>query len=428
MVIHVLGGLVGGLFGGLIVVGAIILLKAMMDFVGRETALWAIAVPLVGLTLTTLVLHGFGRRPDQPARWLRRWRTFPPDAIRSDITGDVVHTAGEEERFPWRLAPIRTAAIFTTVGFGAAMGTEAPAAYLGVAAAAGETDRGNRWRRLLRPAALAGGAAGVAALMGLPLVGAAYILEMGRRNRAPISVERLTAGLIGGLIGWGIDVVFHLNLIRLIRPNEAPRSFPQALLTALFIGALSGTITAVAGWSIEKAKKWKASPARRLLIGGMVTAATALTLVIIAEPIAAVGPGGGAILWAENSPNALPLALLAVAILRAVATTAAVAAGGTGGIFVPFIAVGDLAGRVFAPGLGLSSDLAAASGAAGGIAGGYHLPITAAAMVLGLGGPPTAQLTCLASVAIAWVAGAVTVSMLDRLKRLPPVAGPAPAH
>ena len=125
---------------------------------------------------------------------------------------------------------------------------------------------------------------------------------------------------------------------------------------------------------------------------------TALLLAKIASPSAAVGPGGGAILWAENV-NALPLTLLAVCLLRAVATTAAVAAGGCGGVFVPFLAVGDLAGRVFAPGLGVGNDLAGAAGAAGGIAGGYRLPLTAVAMVLGVGGPPLATLTCLATVA-----------------------------
>ena len=62
------------------------------------------------------------------------------------------------------------------------MGTEAPAAYLGVAAGVVAGRSRSRWRRLLRPAALAGGAAGVGALMGIPLVGTAFMLELGRRT------------------------------------------------------------------------------------------------------------------------------------------------------------------------------------------------------------------------------------------------------
>jgi H+/Cl- antiporter ClcA len=97
---------------------------------------------------------------------------------------------------------------------------------------------------------------------------------------------------------------------------------------------------------------------------------------------------------------------------------AAVAAGGCGGVFVPFLAVGDLAGRVFAPGLGVSHDLAGASGAAGGIAGGYRLPVTAAFMVLGVGGPPRASLTCLGAIVFAWLASLGVEVVLVRLSEL----------
>lgn len=70
-------------------------------------------------------------------------------------------------------------------------------------------------------------------------------------------------------------------------------------------------------------------------------------------------------------------------------------------MFVPFLAIGDIAGRVFAPGLQVGADLAGAAGAAGGIAGGYRLPLTAVAMVLGVGGPHASMLTCLAVVVVA---------------------------
>ena len=429
---HGLGGLFGGLVGGFVVVGVTLALKAGLELVSGQATWVLIVVPLLGLGLAVLVLQGIGVSEAAPGetprvrRW-QAWRTFPRDAIRADITGDVVDTAGEEERFPWRLAPIRLLAIFATVGLGGAMGTEAPACYLGVAAGDCLADRGRRWRQFLRPAAVGGGAAGVAALMGIPLVGTAYVLELGRRRNAPLSIERVVAALIGGIIGWGIDVTFGLSLIRLVVPHEPPRNFAQAAITAVFIGALSGVITGLAGSAIYRAKKWHASPAVRLALGGLAAGVTAVALALIAGPSAAVGPGGGAILWAENN-NALPAILLVVAVLRAVATTAATAAGGCGGVFVPFLAVGDLAGRVFAPGLGVGNDLAGSAGAAGGIAGGYRLPFTAVAMVLGVGGPPLATLTCLATVGFAFLAAAGAQSMLEKIKRLPPFARRAEAH
>jgi chloride channel protein, CIC family len=413
-----LGAVLGGLLGGLLVVGVTLVLKAGMDFVGGQDTRVAVIVPLLGLVVAVLVLQGYGKSPDAGGGSRgSSWRTFPAGAVRADISGDVVDSAGQEERFPWRLAPIRTLAILATVGSGGAMGTEAPAAYLGVAAGAWAGDRGRWWRRLLRPAALAGGAAGVAALMAIPLVGTAFMLELGRRRRAALSPERVAAALIGGFIGWGINAAFDLNLIRLVVPKEAPASFAQAAITALFIGVASGAISSLNALAVYRAKNWQASPGVRLALGGAAAVVTALVLARIAAPGAAVGPGGGAILWAE-SVNALPLTLLAVCLLRALATTAAVAAGGCGGVFVPYLAVGDIAGRVFAPGLGIGNDLAGAAGAAGGIAGGYRLPLTAVAMVLGVGGPRLATLTCLVTVLVAFLAGAATESAFGRFREI----------
>lgn len=402
----VLGAIVGGLAGGFLVVGVTLVLKAGIDFASVQGAWYVVVVPVLGLAAAVAVLHAYGLDAtppfDKPQK--RPWRAFHPEVARADISADVVRTAGEEERFPWRLAPIRAAAILATVCSGAAMGTEAPAAYLGVATGAAVGDRGQWWRRLLRPAAVAGGAAGVAALMAIPLVGTAFMLELGKRNRAPLTGERIAAALTGGLIGWGINAAFGLNLIRLVVPNESPSNLLQAVVAAVCIGTASGVISSLAGMAVYRAKKWKASPGVRLALGGAATMAIALALVLIASPSAAVGPGGGAILWAESVPS-LPLALLAVCLLRAAATVAAVAAGGCGGVFVPFLAVGDIAGRVFAPALGVGNDLAGAAGAAGGIAGGYRLPFTAVAMVLGVGGPPRATLDCVAAATVAFFTG-----------------------
>jgi chloride channel protein, CIC family len=61
------------------------------------------------------------------------------------------------------------------------------------------------------------------------------------------------------------------------------------------------------------------------------------------------------------------------------------------------------------------ADLAGAAGAASGLSGGYHLPITAVALVLGQGGNHLAMLTCLATVVVAAYAGAGTARLLDRI-------------
>ena len=131
-----LGGVVGGSAAAVLVVGITETIKALLAVVSRQHTWVLILVPLLGLTLSVLILHGFGLSEEQSSQrpqWAAAWRTFPPHAIRSDLTGDIVESAGREERFPWRLAPIRLLAIYATVGLGAAMGTEKPAAYFGVA-------------------------------------------------------------------------------------------------------------------------------------------------------------------------------------------------------------------------------------------------------------------------------------------------------
>jgi H+/Cl- antiporter ClcA len=413
-----LGAVLGGSIAALLVVGFIEVLKALLAVVSKQNSWVIIVAPLIGLGLSVLVLYGFGVSEGQTSRvpkWAAKWRTFPPGAARSHLTDDMVSSAGAEERFPWRLAPIRVLAIFVTVGLGGPMGTEAPAAYLGVATGAA---LGARWSSLLRPAAVGAGAAGVAALMGIPLVGSAYILELERRHKAPLNVERVTAALVGGLVGWVVNVYLGVNLIRLVVPKEPPHSIYQALVTALLIGVLSGSITSISGAAIYRAKAWQASPIVRLEIGGLVLGAAAIMIAMIASPGAAIGPGGGAITWVESATGTAAFTVLAVDVLRAIATTASAAAGGCGGLFVPFLAIGDLAGRAFAPSLAIPSDLAGAAGAAGGISGGYHLPFTAVALVLSQGGPHLAVLTCLATVLVAAFAGTGSAKLLDRILSL----------
>jgi len=424
--IGALGGLVGGLAGATTAVIVTEVIKQILAVVSRQGLVGLIVFPLVGLVIAVVILQGYHRgealqtlAPDSARpRFRRRWSLnslSPRDVIRADLSADLLATAGLEERFPWRLAPVRALAIVATVGLGAPMGTESPAAHLGTAAGVWLGDRGHWWRRLTRSAGLGGGAAGVSVLVGIPLVGTAFMLELGQRRSIPLSTERVMATLMGGLVGWVINKAFNLDLIRLNVPHTAPADLVVALGTALLAGLMAGTIASLTGLAIYWARGWQQSaPIFRLVLGGLGVAATTIVIAAIATPASAIGPGTGAAVWSEIT-DAGGFTLLAVAVLRAGATTAAVIAGGCGGVFVPFLAIGDIAGRAFAPAFGVPGDLAGAAGAAGGIAGGYRLPLTAAMLVLGLGGPYTATITCLATVGVATIAGVGAALAVDRL-------------
>ncbi len=419
-------GLAGGLIGSLAAVLLTELIKLALASAGALGGHWLRVLPLLGVSLAVLVLFGLGK--GQPAqtiaprddarpggkRSLTSWYSFPHDIARADLTGDVVNASGVEERFPWHLAPLRALAILATVGLGAPMGTESPAAHIGVATGSWLGSTVPALRQLARPLAIGGGAASVSALIGIPLVGSCFMFELAERRQIPLTAPRAAAMLAGGLTGWGVNSVFNLNLIRLVVPTASPAGFLDAIEAMLFIGVLAGALTALTGEAIYWARGWRDRPLGRLLLGGGVLLALMVLISTLATPAAAFGPGGTAIVWAENNP-ASPLQLLTLSLLRAASTTAAVLAGGCGGVFVPFLAIGDLSGRVFAEPFGLPADLAGAAGAAAGIAGGYRLPLTALAMVMGVGGPGGAQLTCMATVGVAALTGVIAARAANAL-------------
>lgn len=420
------GGLLGGLVGASFAAGITEVIKRVLAVVSRHDDWVLVVAPLAGVAIAWAILHFLGRgvaeqhlddAPAAPRVRFHPWRSFPLDLARADLTADVVAAAGREERFPWRLAPLRAVAIFVTVGSGAPMGTEAPAAHLGVAA--GAALGSPPWaRRLARWTGLGGGAGAVAALMGLPLVGFVFILELGRRRRVPIAPARVLAAGSGAIVGWLVNVAFDLDLIRLAVPAVPPGGVLAGLSLTLLVGAVSGAIAALTGVAIYRVRGWESSsPVVKVLLGVLTLAVAIVILLAVAGPAAAIGPGAGAVTWADTA-GVGGASMLFVAGLRALATTAAVAAGGVGGVFVPFLAIGDVSGRALAPMLGVPPDLAGAAGAAGGISGGYRLPITAVAMVIGVGGPFAATLTCLATVMVAAGAGLAVAVALERVTNL----------
>jgi CIC family chloride channel protein len=420
------GGLLGGLIGSLVAVALTELIKWGLDLGAGLGGVWLRLLPLLGVSLAVLLLFGLGKgqpvqtiAPRQSPRQraggsLTSWYSFPHDIARADLSGDVVNASGEEERFPWSLAPLRALAILATVGLGAPMGTESPAAHIGVATGSWLGNTLPRLRQLVRPLAIGGGAASVSALIGIPLVGSFFMFELAERRQVPLTTQRAAAMLTGGLAGWGVHAWFGLNLIRLVVPKVDPGDVLAAVEATLLIGGVAGALTALTGEAIYWARGWRDRPLARLLIGGGVMVGLALLIGGLATPAAAFGPGGAAIVWAETA-GASPARLLALALLRAGSTTAAVLAGGCGGVFVPVLAIGDLSGRVFAAPLGIPADLAGAAGAAAGIAGGYRLPLTAMAMVLGVGGPDGAKVTSLATVAVAALSGLLTARATNAL-------------
>jgi H+/Cl- antiporter ClcA len=242
-------GLLGGLIGCLAAVALTELIKLSLAAAAGLGPAALRLLPLLGVGLAVLILYGLGRgqsvqtiaprqtlRPGITPGSLAAWYSFPHDIARADLTGDVVNASGLEERFPWNLAPLRALAILATVGLGAPMGTESPAAHIGVATGSWLGSSVPALRALARPLAIGGGAASVSALIGIPLVGSFFMAELAARRHIPLSAPRAAAMLAGGLSGWAVHSAFQLDLIRLVVPRVPPGGFLAALQATLCIG------------------------------------------------------------------------------------------------------------------------------------------------------------------------------------------------
>jgi hypothetical protein len=64
----------------------------------------------------------------------------------------------------------------------------------------------------------------------------------------------VTAALASGFVGWLLHIALGVELLRLVVPLEPPHTFYQAMITALVIEVLSGTITTLPGAAIHRAK------------------------------------------------------------------------------------------------------------------------------------------------------------------------------
>ncbi|MFM7642927.1 MAG: chloride channel protein, partial [Cyanobium sp.] len=265
-------GWLGGLVGSLAAVVLTELIKWSLAASGGLGGVWLRLFPLLGVSLAVLILFGLGKgQPVQTiaprdttsasgSRSLTSWYSFPHDIARADLTGDVVNASGVEERFPWSLAPLRALAILSTVGLGAPMGTESPAAHIGVATGSWLGSAVPGLRQLARPLAIGGGAASVSALIGIPLVGSFFMFELAERRQVPLTLRRAAAMLTGGLAGWGVNAWFGLNLIRLVVPKVAPADGLAAAEATLLIGGVAGALTALTGEAIYWARGWRDRP------------------------------------------------------------------------------------------------------------------------------------------------------------------------
>ena len=367
--------LIAGVTGavvGLVVAGFEELVGPLMLDAVRELPLWAqMAVPAAGLGLSTLCLRINGRHT----------ASTTDEYIRSfhDQTG----------RMDLRAVPARLAASIATLGSGAPLGYEGPSIYAGAAIGSAVQRRLNRHFTIEESKLLlvAGAAAGVSAIFKAPVTGLVFALEvpyqqdLARRMLLPAAMSAAASYVAFAAIA-GTEPILPVA-------GQPPFNLVD-LGGAAVIGLAAGVLARAFVRVITVAKGLSSCghPAVRVLIAGGVLALTVLGAEALGDAPLALGPGYNALRWAMDPSQGL-FAIVALGTLRVVGTGAALAGGGTGGLFIPLVIQGALVGRVLG-GIFETGNLTLfpVVGMAAFLGAGYRVPLAAVVFVAEFTGRP----------------------------------------
>lgn len=366
-----LAAVAGALTGLAVALYEEIVLELLLEAV-LEAPLWVAAVaPLAGLLVSAAVIH-----------WAGGGSTETADAyIRSyhDPTTDLDH----------RPLLGRLAGSVATLGSGGAMGLEGPSVYIG--AGIGTTLQ-QRFRRLFtfdHPKLLmvAGAAAGVAAIFKTPATGAIFALEVPYQD--DLARRMLLPALVSAASGYLVFVTLE-GTDRLLPVTGTPPFDLRDLGGAIVLGIGAGFLARGFAWVVREAKRVAAQthPLLRAMLGGIALAGLFVACRVAIGESLTLGPGFSSVEWALDPSRGVELVLLLL-MLRCVATTATVAGGGAGGLFVPLVVAGALFGRAVAGIFGaLDSTLFLVVGVAAVLGAGYRVPLAAVMFVAESTGRP----------------------------------------
>ncbi|MCB1000289.1 MAG: chloride channel protein [Acidimicrobiales bacterium] len=295
-----------------------------------------------------------------------------------------------ETRLGPRAMVARLAAAVATVGSGAPMGLEGPSIYAGATTGVEVQRRAKRWFRGAdhRTLMVAGAAAGVAAIFKAPATGAVFALEVPYQD--DLARRMLLPSLVGAVSGYLVFASFF-GTTPLFPLVESAGFEIRDLAGAAGVGLVAGIAARAFALLLRRAKRIAAGPrplVAALGAGGVIVGLVALGRAVTDE-VLVLGSGHHVIEWATTPGHAIG-ALVAVLVLRSLATSAAVAGGGVGGIFIPLVVSGALTGAVI--GQLVDDDnltLFVVVGMAAFLGAGYRVPLAAVMFVAETTGRPS---------------------------------------
>jgi CIC family chloride channel protein len=313
----------------------------------------------------------------------------------------------------------RTIAAIATLGSGGPMGLEAPSLYAGATLGSNVQKRmprsfRNADRRVLMTA---GAAAGVAAIFKAPATGAVFAIEVPYQD--DLARRMLLPAMVASATGYLTFVAIDTTAV-LFPIDGAPAIKIRDLLGALLVGVIAGIGARGFALILRKAKTASTGP-RPLLttaVAGVAIAAMFAAGRLLTGESLIVGSGYEVLTWAAD-PGRSVWVLLAILTLRCCATTATVAGGGVGGLFIPLVVAGALTGSIIGGAIN-NADLTLfiVIGVAAFLGAGYRVPLAAVMFVAETTGRPSFIVPgLLAAVAAELMMGASSITTYQSLGR-----------
>lgn len=333
--------------------------------------------PIIGITLTVLVtkylLHGnLGR----------------------GIGAIIYNTARENALVPSSKLYSQLITAFLTVSFGGSAGMEAPISVTGAAIgsnAARVLRAGRRRRRLLTGC---GAAAGIAAIFNAPIAGVLFavesiLLELPAQYFIPLLISSATATVVskGLYAGQPFALITHSWVVNTV---------PFYLVLGLLMALLSVYMIRVYNWFDHFWARWPGLRWQKVLLGGTALGAliflfpplygegyTTVVEKLLAGHAQELTDGSLFSVYGDNNVWLLILLVFFTMLMKVVATSITVGAGGNGGMFGSSLVAGALGGFLFARLVNLTGLVAVPEvhfvvlGMAGVLAGVVHAPLTA---------------------------------------------------
>lgn len=306
-------------------------------------------------------------------------RTFAKDARGHGTEAVIAAVHQRSGKVDWLVAPVKLGATVVTLAFGGSVGKEGPAAQIGASLTSlfadllrlDDDDR----RRLV----ICGIAAGFAAVFGTPVSGALFGIEVLYLGRIDYSVifPALVAGIVGHL---ACGVVAPFPALHLGFAEGGDGTQVMTILITLASGVVFGLVALLLIESLRMCQKvvskYEHYPYRVAAVGGLMLVAV---YALAGDTYAGLGTD-----TINGVLNGTTTVIAAAFLLKILATSITLEAGGSGGILTPVFFVGATAGAVLGTIFGVPPALLGAVGFVAVLGAAANTPIAAAVMAMEL--------------------------------------------